>query len=59
MPGWARVNLDFLLYLFTAHLMSCQERTDGDEAVQGSEFRKVSKGEGRNEFLLRSRLAGK
>lgn len=51
--------MDILLYSFVAHLMSCQEWTDGDEAVQGSEFRKISKGEGGNEFLLRSRLFGK
>lgn len=51
--------MDLLLYSFIAHLMSCQERTDGDEAVQGSEFRNISDGEGGNEFLLGSRLAGK
>lgn len=39
--------------------MSCQEWTDGDEAVQGSEFRNILKGEGGNEFLLRLRLFGK
>lgn len=40
--------MDLLLYSFTAHVMSCQKRTDGDEAVQGSEFRNISDGEGGN-----------
>lgn len=46
--------MDLLLYSFIAHLMSCQEWTDGDEAVQGSEFRKfrMGKGKGGMNFCL-------
>lgn len=44
--------MEILLYLFIAHVMSYQERTDGDEALQGSEFRKSRMGKGGMNFCL-------